>query len=145
MVITVEALIGLAGAIVGGILVVAGDAFARRSDRRAANAERVRLAAADVIATYLQGRSHLIAQKSDGRPLNLDEVWPHDRQLALARLFTLPGSERLQGSLSALSDTTVQLFDARDSPEVDDHFDRQFSAVRKLEGDVRKLLAIRVL
>jgi hypothetical protein len=139
--IDVEAVIGLLGAIVGGVLVVIGDVLARRSERRAYRVEQLRLAAADVIATYLRARSHLIARKGDDRPLSLDEVWPNDRQLALARLFTLPGSERLRASIGVVSEATVSLFDARDDPDIEVYFERQLSAIRDLENEVRKLLA----
>lgn len=135
-----DSLIGLAGALVGGFLVLIGDIIARRSERRVVRVERMRLAAADIIATHMRARSHLIALKSDGRPLNIDEVWPNDRQLAFSRLYTLPGSERLRPSLLALSDATLQLFEARNESDVQVYFDRQLDAIRNVESEVRELV-----
>lgn len=55
------AIIGLLGALVGGSLVLIGDVIARRSERHTARLERLRVAAAEVIASYL----HLIEAQSN--------------------------------------------------------------------------------
>lgn len=138
--IMLTSLIGLAGALIGGTLVVAGDFVARRSQRRAERRELLRLAAADLIATYLRARSSLIASKTAGRPVNTEEVWPHERWLALARLFTLPGSEALQQPLDAVQDTTLKLYEARNDPDINQYFQRQLAAIRAFEARVRSLM-----
>lgn len=139
MPVMLASLLGLAGAVIGGTLVIAGDFFARRSQRHADRRERLRLAAADLIATYLRARSQIIASRTAGRGVTVDDLWPHERQLALARLFTLPGSESLQEPLIAVRDTTLQLYNARADQDIEPYLKKQLEALRALEAKVREL------
>ena len=88
---------GLVGAIIGGLLVLAGEVLARSAERRAEARKELRAAAADLAATYGIGVSRMRAARTEGggtRPSSELLSYP-DRQRAWSRLFTVPGSERL--------------------------------------------------
>ena len=119
---------------------IVGDMFARRSERRVERLERLRVAAAEVIASYLQARSRLIAAREFGRPLDRDDLFPSGRPLSLALLFTLPGSEGLREPVLAACRVTLELIDAREE-DMEAAYDRQLATLRALEDSVRRMVA----
>ena len=135
------AVVGLIGAIVGGVLVVIGDALARRAERHGHRIDQLRIAAADVIASYLRVRSHLIARRRDGREVDRSELFPQDRQLALARLFTLPGGETLRGNVLTLANATEEFIAAGDNESFERCAATQLQEIRRLEATVRQMVA----
>lgn len=134
------AIVGLIGAVIGGALVVMGDGIARRAERRASRVDQLRHAAADVIASYLTARSHLIARHRHGRQVDQFDIYPHERQLAFARLFTLPGAEALTSNLRAIAKVTSELAEARDGESFDRSASRQLDEIRKMEASVRQIV-----
>jgi hypothetical protein len=132
------ALLGLGGAIVGGILVLLGDATRRRAQRR--QEEVMRLSEASVAYAVVIGR--LFAQvrdafdsaekPTDDRP---------DRYEASLRFFMTPGSEELYPT--AMRIVGAYLDFARLDPSVDDQqaaADRYFEVQREFEAKIRDIV-----
>lgn len=113
--------------------------FAVAASEGVQRSKRLRLAAADLIATYLRRRSHLILTRRTGASLSRVQLFPEDRPLALARLFTLPGSEVLRDQVVALGEASFQLVEARHEDVIDAAFKCQMAAIRDLEAAVRRL------
>ena len=130
---------GLLGAIIGGTLVVFSDTVHRLIERKTKKGEALRAAAADVIATYLQARARLIAHRESEREMTRDDLFPDARHLALARLFTLPGSDALRAPVLDLGSATVELIESVAPDTWESAYERQLEAIRQLEAAVRKL------
>jgi hypothetical protein len=138
-----DAVIGLVGAVVGGALVLVGDVYTRRFERRSARLERLQAAAADVLATYLDARGAVITAYRAGSSLAQETLYPHERSVALARLYTTPGSERLLGlfdQLAAANHAVVDAVDSGDADLVQTRLASQLEAIRAVEARVRDLL-----
>jgi hypothetical protein len=81
-----------------------------------------------------------MARHEDGRELDRFELYPHDRQLAFARLFTLPGGETLRDNVLAVANTTED-FVAADNESFGRCAARQMDEIRKMEAAVRQMVA----
>lgn len=134
-----EALLGIGGVIVGGALVIIADILRYRRDRQERNLERLRSAVAEVLATYLDARAKVIAEKRAGIPRDRVSLFPADRGIALARLFTLPGSEVLRDELLQLGRVTIQIIDATDDDVREQAYNEQMEIIRRVEAIVRAL------
>ncbi len=132
------AILGLFGAVVGGLLVVLGAVVTRRDELRQAQRVALRLAAADVVATYLHARGRLKGQMNTGAVLPEADLFPPERWLALARLFTLPGSEQLRDQVLELGAATLAVIEAKDRSKAEQGFERQLTAIRAFEASVRR-------
>jgi hypothetical protein len=107
-----QALVGLVGAIVGGLLVILGDSFSQRSQIRR---ETLRLAwenAAEIIANkrtaaYLCTKAHNADMVKLG-DADADLLSATDR-VQDTRFYMLPVSEGLRESLRAINDSTNAL------------------------------------
>ncbi|GAA3603500.1 hypothetical protein GCM10022223_18930 [Kineosporia mesophila] len=134
-----SAVVGLIGAVIGGLLVTLGDLMARRIERRADRREQLRLAAAGVIASYLHARSHLIVVHRQGQTLNHKDIWPDDRYIATAQLFTLPGAEHLHELMGALRNATLAMYEETDLALFALCCDEQMAAIQNFETRIREL------
>jgi len=135
------AVVGLVGVVTGGLLVNGASIVIKARERKQAKSDHLRLAAAEVITTYLHARSYLIRERRSGikGPLSRDELFPTDRELALAKLFTLPGSEDLRDPVLELGRQTLLVTEATDDANAEMAFESQLAAIRELEQRVRDI------
>jgi hypothetical protein len=94
-----DALIGLLGALVGGLLVVIGDMIRHRMEWRRENARRLFDASVGLATLYNRLCGELVDAMKQKAPL--PDVHP-ERDEAVARFFITPGSEGLQKPAAAL-------------------------------------------
>jgi hypothetical protein len=110
-----------------------------RRDRRERRLDQLRLAVSDVLATYLETRAKVIAVREAGATFDRPSMFPGERQVALARLFTLPGSEGIQDAIVQLGRVTVQLIDAGDDIAREHAYDDQLRLIRNVEATLRRM------
>jgi hypothetical protein len=132
-----EAFLGLGGVVIGGLLVTFTDFIRYRRDRKERRLTQLRVAVSDVLATYLDARSKLIAERRAGVPVDRRSLFPAERSVALARLFTLPGSEVLQDQIVELGLVTLKIIDAPDEDAREVAYNEQLALVRGVEAAVR--------
>ena len=135
----VEAFVGLAGALIGGLLVLLADVVRRRSvDRR----EQVsRLAEVSVAYATLVGR--LFAQARDAFDRNdRPALQRPERAEASVRFFMTPGMEELYPEARALMNAHLAYAasDPAAANDLDDAVDTFFGAQRAFEAKVRQVL-----
>ena len=108
------AIISLASAVVGGLLVLTGQWLIHRSEDRRYWRGRLRDAAADVATSFSQERAGLTSDRGRGKlTSHIDEVtYVVDRQRALNRLLTLPHGDAFEPQLRGMGDGIEQLWKA---------------------------------
>ena len=108
------AIISLASAVVGGLLVLTGQWLIHRSEDRRYWRGQLRDAAADVATSFSQERAGLTSDRGQGKPTShIDEVtYVVDRQRALNRLLTLPHGDAFEPQLRGMGDGIEQLWKA---------------------------------
>jgi hypothetical protein len=133
-----EALLGLGGVVIGGALVMLTDLVRYRRDLRERRLDQLRLAVSDVLATYLDTRAKVIAVTEAGASFDRPSMFPSERQIAVARLFTLPGSEVLDDDIDRLGRVTVGMIDAEDAVARESAYNEQLELIRSIEAAVRR-------
>jgi hypothetical protein len=133
-----DALLGLGGAIVGGLLVLLGDAARRRAQRH--HEDVLRLSEASVAYAVVIGRLFARVRDSFDRGQTPAEERP-ERYEASLRFFMTPGSEELYPTAMKV----VEAYRAytRLNPSVDDvrtAADRYFVVQREFEAQIRAIV-----
>jgi hypothetical protein len=124
------ALLSLFSSIVGGVLVLAGQYFARRAEDRRQWLLRLHEAAADLATSYLQEA----ALVNDSRRSGMAEkdvattTYVVDRQKALGRFRTLPWGSVFEPERRSMGAAIEKLWLAWDDP--DDEFQRAYDDAR---------------
>jgi hypothetical protein len=112
-----DALIGLMGALVGGVLVVIGDMIRHRLEWRRENVRRLFDASVGLAALYNRMCGEIVdAKRRHLAPSDLPPEYP-EREEAVARFFLTPGSEKLTKPAAALISTYGMLFERYNDPE----------------------------
>jgi hypothetical protein len=133
-----DALLGLGGAIVGGLLVLLGDAARRRAQRRDENV--LKLSEASVAYAVVIGRLFARARDSFERG-ETPTVERPERYEASLRFFMTPGSEELYPT--AMKVVAAYLAYARTDPSADDAraaANRYFVEQREFEAQMRAIV-----
>ena len=133
-----DALLGLGGAIIGGFLVLLGDAARRRAQRRHDGV--LRLSEASVAYAVVIGRLFARARDAYDRGQTPADERP-ERYEASLRFFMTPGSEELYPT--AMRVVQAYLTYARLNPSVDDvraMADRYFEVQREFEAQMRAIV-----
>jgi hypothetical protein len=138
---SMEAISGLLGAVIGGILVVLGDVVRRRADARHVDVERLTEAATAFVAQY--GR--LVGQLRDAheRALPAGDVFAvrPDRYEVTARFFMTPGSQELRPSAVDLIRAYQHLVRLpSEKPGTDEGFVRYLEAEKAFAANVRAIV-----
>ena len=109
------AIISLASAVVGGLLVLTGQWLIHRSEDRRHWRGLLRDAAADVATSFSQERAGLTSDRGQGKPTShIDEVtYVVDRQRALNRLLTLPHGDAFEPQLTLTWETASSSYGRR--------------------------------
>jgi hypothetical protein len=113
------AVISLASAVIGGLLVLAGQWLTRRSEDRRYWRGLLRDAAADVGASFSQERAILTSDRRRGKATShADETtYLVDRQRAVNRLLTLPHGDAFLPQLTSMGQGIEELWQAYTSSE----------------------------
>ncbi len=113
------AIISLASAAVGGLLVLAGQWLIHRSEDRRYWRGLLRDAAADLATSFSQERAGLTSDRGQGKAAShIDEVtYVVDRQRALNRLLTLPHGDALQPQIRSMGRGIEELWRAYSSSD----------------------------
>jgi hypothetical protein len=107
----VEALIGLAGALIGGVLVLIGDMVRYRIEWRRESARRLLDASTGLAMLFNRMCGEIVdAKKRSASPTALPPEHP-EREEAVTRFFLTPGSEKLAKQASRLIAVYHSLFD----------------------------------
>lgn len=141
-----DALIAVFAAAVGGLLTLAGDVVRQRLSSGDRWLEELHRSASEVVGSYGRMRNALIQARLGRRDLpSRAELEYGERSLLVARLMSLPQSERLVGVLDRLSDRTWNLLQATEQEHTQDDWqqtaDEQQRAIRDFESVVRELLS----
>jgi outer membrane murein-binding lipoprotein Lpp len=140
----VEAVIGLIGAVIGGVLVLLGDLTRRRRDELREYTNRLNASATELAVQF--GR--LVAQIRDAQLRNDDvnklrHLRP-DRYEATVRFFMTPGADTLRESATAMIRAYQALVEERhEDSNFEGGFRTYFAAEQQFEAQVRKLTDLR--
>ena len=135
-----QAVIGLIGAVVGGLLVLAGDVIRRRAERQR---ERMRQLN-DACAAFAIQINAVVGDLADQRRRGASQddvllIRP-ERYEPTTRFFMAPGSEPLQPAARAMIRTCrAMLRDWGDEQNWHQAYDEYYDAVRAFEAGVRAL------
>jgi hypothetical protein len=136
---SVEAFVGLAGALIGGVLVLLADVVRRRSANRGEQVSRL----AEVSVAYAAVIGRLFAQARDA--FERSERPAHqrpERAEASVRFFMTPGMEELYPHARGLMNAylTYAALDPAAAKDRDNAMDVFFDIQRAFEEKVRKIL-----
>jgi hypothetical protein len=125
-----DAVLSIVSSVIGGSLVLAGQFVARRAEDRRAWLIRLHEAASDLATSYLQEAAILNDRRRAGRDIADVEAATYvvDRQKALGRLRTLPGSAQFETQQLAMGHAIDAVWQAWTAP--DDEFQRQYKQAR---------------
>jgi hypothetical protein len=109
----------LIGSIIGGVLVLAGQFFARRAEDRRQWLMRLQEAASDLATSYLQEAATVNDRRRSGVAKEKVETTTYvvDRQKALGRFRTLPWSAEFEAERQAMGQSITGLWESWDAPE----------------------------
>ncbi|MGN9911606.1 hypothetical protein ACTMTJ_29005 [Phytohabitans sp. LJ34] len=136
-----EAISGLLGAVIGGILVVLGEVVRRRADSRHVDVERLTEAATVFVAQY--GR--LVGQLRDAheRALPAGDTFAvrPDRYEVTSRFFMTPGSQELRPTATQVIKAYQHLAKLpSEKPATDEGFSRYIDAEKAFAAQVRSIV-----
>jgi hypothetical protein len=125
-----SALLSLFSSIVGGVLVLAGQYFARRAEDRRHWLLRLHEAAADLATSYLQEAALVNDSRRSGKAAKdvATTTYVVDRQKALGRFRTLPWASVFERERQSMGAAIDKVWLAWDDP--DDEFQRAYKDVR---------------
>jgi hypothetical protein len=102
-----EFAVGLIGAVIGGALVLLGDAISRHEEWRRESVRDLRRAAGDLSAAYMRVVGAVTDGREQGTARSEVAVWTRpDRLEALTSFFVQPGSDRLHDHAIRLKEAT---------------------------------------
>lgn len=125
-----NAVLSIVSSIIGGVLVLAGQFFARRAEDRREWLIRLQEAASDLATSYLQEA----ATVNDHRRSGIDKAqvetttYVVDRQKALGRFRTLPWGTKFEPERQAMGQSIDSLWKAWDDPDAE--FQRRYNQAR---------------
>jgi hypothetical protein len=124
------ALLSLLSSIVGGVLVLTGQYFARRAEDRRQWLLRLHEAAADLATSYLQEAALVNDSRRSGKAKNdvPSTTYVVDRQKSLGRFRALPWAAMFESERQAMGSAIQKLWRVWDAP--DDEFQRAYDDVR---------------
>jgi hypothetical protein len=93
----------LVGVVIGGILVLLGDALRRSVEWRRGQAQKLLAAGTDLLAVYSRMVGEMLAAREVGEDLPRSHQGSGDRREAAIRFFALPGSEALRRQVNAVA------------------------------------------
>ena len=125
-----SALLSLLSSIVGGVLVLAGQYFARRAEDRRQWLLRLHEAAGDLATSYLQEAALLNDSRWSGTPKKdvASTTYVVDRQKALGRFRALPWGSMFESERRRMGSAIEKLWRVWDDP--DDEFQRAYDDAR---------------
>ena len=125
-----SALLSLLSSIVGGVLVLAGQYFARRAENRRQWLLRLHEAAGDLATSYLQEAALVNDSRRSGKPKNdvATTTYVVDRQKALGRFQALPWGSTFESERRRMGSAIEKLWRVWDDP--DDEFERAYDDAR---------------
>jgi hypothetical protein len=125
-----SAVLSLLSSIVGGVLVLAGQYFARRSEDRRQWLLRLHEAAADLATSYLQEAALVNDSRRSGKSKNdvATTTYVVDRQKALGRFRTLPWGSTFEPERRRMGSAIEKLWRVWDDP--DDEFQQAYDDAR---------------
>jgi hypothetical protein len=125
-----SALLSLLSSIVGGVLVLAGQYFARRAEDRRQWLVRLHEAAADLATSYLQEAALVNDSRRAGKAKKdvATTTYVVDRQKALGRFRALPWGSVFERERISMGEAIDKLWFAWDDP--DDEFQRAYKDAR---------------
>jgi hypothetical protein len=128
--VVTDAVLSIVSSVVGGSLVLAGQFMAGRIEDRRAWLIRLHEAASDLATSYLQETAILNDRRRAGRDIAEVEATTYvvDRQKALGRFRTLPGSAQFETERLAMGQAIDGLWQAWTAP--DDEFQRRYKQAR---------------
>lgn len=139
-----SALLSLLSSIVGGVLVLAGQYFARRAEDRRQWLLRLHEAAADLATSYLMEAALVNDSRRSGISKNdvATTTYVVDRQKALGRFQALPWGPVFESERGRMGSAIEKLWRVWDDP--DDEFQRAYddarTAVTSFTSDVGQRL-----
>jgi hypothetical protein len=124
------AVLSLLSSIVGGVLVLTGQYFARRAEDRRQWLLRLHEAAADLATSYLQEAALVNDSRRSGKQKNdvASTTYVVDRQKALGRFRALPWAAMFESERTTMGSAIRKLWRLWDEP--DDEFQRAYDDVR---------------
>jgi hypothetical protein len=124
------ALLSLLSSIVGGVLVLTGQHFARRAEDRRQWLLRLHEAASDLATSYLQEAALVNDSRRSGKAEKdvATTTYVVDRQKALSRFRTLPWGSAFESERRSMGAAIEKLWLAWDGP--DDQFQRAYNDAR---------------
>ncbi len=137
-----QALIGLAGALVGGLLVLVGDQIRYRIEWRRESARRLLDASIGLATQYNRMCGEIIdAKKRSASPDDLPPPHP-EREEAVTRFYLTPGSEKLASEASKLIVVYHTLYDRYSDPKfgLQDAHRLRREAIYRFEAAVRDVV-----
>jgi len=125
-----SALLSLLSSIVGGVLVLAGQYFARRAEDRRQWLLRLHEAAGDLATSYLQEAALVNDSRRSGTPKNAvaSTTYVVDRQKALGRFRALPWGSMFESERRRMGSAIEKLWRGWDDP--DDEFQHAYDDAR---------------
>lgn len=93
----------LVGVVIGGVLVLLGDALRRRVEWRRGQAQKLLAAGTDVLAVYSRTVGEMVAAREAGKLVPGLHQGSGERREAAIRFFALPGSEALRHQVNAMA------------------------------------------
>jgi hypothetical protein len=113
-----SAFASLVGALLGGLLVIAGQILARRQEERRHWRTLLSAAAAEVVAAYSTERAQISIDRNHERQRSDAELVNYlARQKALGQLRTLPGGGVFEAEIEDMSAAVTAMYRAYPAPD----------------------------
>ncbi|MFK4246150.1 hypothetical protein ACI2KV_25050 [Micromonospora chokoriensis] len=135
-----EAVTALIGALIGGVLVLVGDAFRRRAEGRQRAEDRLVNASADLAMVINRACGEMVDAKFAGRARPADALRA-DRHEAATRFFMTPAPPELQDAARKLSHAYHDVYDHYDDQGWNEAWEDYKTAIRRFEAAVRTVAA----
>ncbi|MFI7307626.1 hypothetical protein ACIBM8_30915 [Micromonospora aurantiaca] len=131
-----EAVTALIGALIGGVLVLVGEAFRRRAEVRQRAVDRLINASADLAMVINRACGEMVDAKFGGLARPPDALRA-DRHEAATRFFMTPAPPDLQEAARTLSHAYHDLYDHYDDEGWSEAWENYKTAIRRFEAAVR--------
>ena len=140
-----NAVLSIISSVIGGLLVLAGQFFARRAEDRRVWLIRLQEAAGDLATSYLQEIAALNDRRRVGGAMDSvpAKTYVVDRQKAVGRFRTLPGSAALEAERYAMGPAIDKVWQAWGAS--DDEFQQVYTAARAVIADFMAEVAAYVM
>jgi hypothetical protein len=140
-----NAVLSIVSSIIGGILVLAGQFFARRAENRREWLIRLQEAASDLATSYLQEAATVNDRRRSGIDKAQVETTTYvvDRQKALGRFRTLPWGAEFEAERQAMGRSIETLWKAWD--DHDDELQRRYDEARAAVSEFTAAIGAHIL